>query len=58
MTWRRIGLILLLLPVIAVGGLFVLLAGMKGASNFAESICIEGFDGRLAYGGYSMSAEI
>jgi len=57
-TWRRIAVILLLLPVVAVGALFVLFAGMKGASNYAESLCMKGFDGRPAYGGYSMSAEI
>ncbi len=58
MSWRRTGLILLLLPVIAIGGLFVLLAGLKGSSNYAESLCMEGFEGRPAYGGYAMSREI
>ncbi len=33
MTWRRIGVIVLLLPVIAIGGLVVLFAGLKGSSN-------------------------
>ncbi len=51
-------MILLLLPVVAVGALFVLFAGLKGASNYAESLCMKGFEGRPAYGGYSMSSEI
>lgn len=58
MTWRRTGLILLLLPVIAIGGLFVLVAGLKGSSNYAESICLEHAMERPGYGGYSMSGEI
>lgn len=58
MTWRRIGVIVLLLPVIAIGGLVVLFAGLKGSSNYAESICYEHVMERPAYGGYSMSGEI
>ncbi|MEO6653333.1 MAG: hypothetical protein ABIP17_11825 [Ilumatobacteraceae bacterium] len=58
MTWRRIGSILIALPLVAIVGLAILFAGLKGSSNYAESLCAGGSDGRPAYGGYSMSGEI
>lgn len=56
--WRRVGVIVLLLPVIAVGGLVVLFAGLKGSANYAESLCFEHAMERPEYGAYSMSGEL
>lgn len=48
----------ILLPIIAVGGLFVVWAGMKGSYNRIEATCEGDSVDRPGYGAYSGSAEV